>query len=144
MEDLIKTAEQNGIEVSYGSLPTVLSCSAMAPSGRCYIGLDYSMLWDSPRSRVHAAHELGHCMRGAFYNIYSPYDDRARQETRATRWAVKALVPLDRLREAVELGYRETWELAEYFSVTPEFMATALKLYSEIGPCGRADAPQPL
>ncbi len=131
MENLIKTAEQNGIEVCYGSLPSALSCSACAPSGRCYIGLDYSMLWNSSCGRVHAAHELGHCMRGAFYNIYSPFDDRARQEARANRWAIKALVPLERLNEAAALGYREVWELAEYFSVTPEFMAAALRFYRE-------------
>lgn len=93
-----------------------------------YVGLDYSLLWMPAAERVCCAHELGHCIRGAFYNRYAPHDLRARYEVKADKWAIKKLVPRDELEQAIKDG-REPWELAELFGVTEEFMQKAMHWY---------------
>ena len=80
---------------------------------------------------VTLAHELGHCETGAFYNRYAARDIRQKYENRANKWAYKKLVPQDELAEACLQGYREPWELAEYFGVTEDFLRGALKYYQE-------------
>ena len=56
---------------------------------------------------------------------------RQKYENRANKWAYKKLVPQDELAEACLQGYREPWELAEYFGVTEDFLRGALKYYQE-------------
>ena len=82
--------------------------------------------------KVKIAHELGHCETGSFYNRYSHLDVRRKHENRADRWAIKKLIPEDELKKAVSSGVVETWELAEYFSVTEPFMIKAILYYKEI------------
>ena len=79
--------------------------------------------------KVKLAHELGHCETGSFYNRYAARDIRQKYENRANKWAYKKLVPQDELAEACLQGYREPWELAEYFGVTEFFLRNALEFY---------------
>ena len=50
-------------------------------------------------------------------------------ENRADKWAVKRIIPVDELDEAVADGYTEIWELAEKFGVPEPFMRKAVCLY---------------
>ena len=81
--------------------------------------------------KVKLAHELGHCETGAFYNRYAARDVRQKHENRANKWAYKKLVPEDELKQAILQGYREPWELAEYFDLPEAFLRGALKYYQE-------------
>jgi hypothetical protein len=56
---------------------------------------------------------------------------RRRNETRADRWAYEHVLPFDDIQAALDMGNRETWELAEHFEVTNEFMVGALRYYTE-------------
>ena len=56
-------------------------------------------------------------------------DSRQRHENQANRWAIRTLIPVDDLDEAVAEGCTEVWELAERFGVTEEFMRKAVCLY---------------
>jgi len=127
--DLYTFAEQQNIEVIETSLPENGSLSLMDDSGKCYIGIDESVMDGDALERVHMSHELGHCLTGSFYNRYSPYDLRQRHENRADKWAVLQLVTEDALDEAVADGCCEIWNLAERFGVTEQFMKKAVCYY---------------
>lgn len=101
----------------------------MAPSGSCYIGMDPFRIESETEERVHLAHELGHCMTGSFYNVYSRLDIRERHEVRADRKAAAWLVPLDELKAAFDCGITEIWNLAEHFCVTEDFMQKTIDGY---------------
>ncbi|MGN1114172.1 MAG: ImmA/IrrE family metallo-endopeptidase [Oscillospiraceae bacterium] len=105
------------------------SMSLMADSGNCYIGLDSSSELSAEEMLVHKAHEVGHCVEGAFYNRYSRLDVISRHEKRADSWAIKQLIPEDKLIKAFESGLLEIWQLAEKFGVTEEFMKKACRFY---------------
>ena len=75
------------------------------------------------------AHELGHCETGSFYNIHCKYDLWEKHEYRANKWAYLHFLPPDEITLAVKSGITETWELAEYFNVTQQFLNKAIEYY---------------
>lgn len=126
---LYELAEQQNIEVIECSLPQNGSLSIMDENGKCYIGIDESVMDGDTLERVHMAHELGHCVTGSFYSIHTAIDCRQRHENRADKWAVKRIIPVDELDDAVADGYTEIWELAEKFGVPEPFMRKAVCYY---------------
>ena len=122
-------ARQQNIEVIPYPMPENASMSLMAEDGACYIGMDPVIQNGGVQERVHLAHELGHCVTGSFYNRYAAVDCRQRHEYRADKWAVRQLIPVDALDDAVAHGYTELWELADWFGVTEDFVRKAVCYY---------------
>lgn len=126
---LYDLAEQQNIEVMECHLPENGSLSIMNEDGKCYIGIDESVLDGDALERVHLGHEIGHCATGSFYSIHTAVDNRQRHENRADKWAVKKLIPVEDLDYAVADGCTEIWELAERFGATEQFMQKAVCYY---------------
>ena len=123
-----KAAEQN-IPVLRFPLPEPRSMSLMDEEGNCVIGMDPKLCEEAPLERVHLGHELGHCVTGSFYNIYAAVDSRRRHENRADKWAIRCLIPLENLDDAIAEGCTELWQIADRFGVTEEFAKKAVCLY---------------
>lgn len=132
LTNLYKEADRRGIDVLCAETGTVKSMSILADSGCCYIGINPYMLSSNADETVCLAHELGHCAKGAFYNRYSPLDDRRRHERRAITWAIKKLVPKDELIELYSTGTVDNSEVSEHFGITEEFLQQVLEYYSSI------------
>lgn len=132
MTELLRIAVENNVIVEYADVPQNGSLSV---HGRYadYVALDRVTCANSAEERTHAAHELGHCLLGAFYNVYSELDVREKHEYRANKWAVEHLIPRPALISAIKQGCREPWELAELFDVTEEMIKKAFSVYSSSG-----------
>lgn len=128
--ELFKEAEDSDVPIICLSIPENGSMCIQSESNRCYIGLDYGVLWNEAEKRVHLAHELGHCKTGAFYNRWAALDVRQKHEHRADRWAIEAMIPEQEFDDAVVSGHTEIWDLAEYFGVTVDFMRKAVCWYT--------------
>lgn len=126
---LYDLAKQQNIEVLRYPMAQNGSVSTMLPDGSCYIGIDPAILDDHAQELVHLSHELGHCLTGSFYNIHAAVDHRQRHENRADKWAIRAVIPVEDLDDAVADGCIELWSLADRFGVTEEFMKKAVCLY---------------
>lgn len=124
MKDLYDIADAEGIEVVYAQIP---ECGSISMD--TYICLDSDFTYNGWEERTHLAHELGHCMTGAFYNRYSPCDIRQKYENRADKWAIENIISEVELNKAVNEGYTEVWELAEYFGVSEAFIRKAICWY---------------
>lgn len=129
VNELYDIAESESVTVTAFSLRKREALSTMDSDGQCYVAIDPDKLTSSADEKTKLAHELGHCMTGSFYNVYSPCDSRQRYENRADKWAIKKLIPEDELEQAVAIGYTELWELAEYFNVTEDFVRKAVSWY---------------
>ena len=129
MQGLYELAAQQNIEVLTFPMEKSGSMSIMDSDGRCFVGMDPGVQDGSTKERVHLAHELGHCVTGSFYNIYAAVDHRRRHENRADKWAVRQLIPVEQLDDAIADGCTEYWELAEKFGVTESFVKKAVCLY---------------
>lgn len=129
VNELYDLAENESVTVATFSLSKREALSTMDSDGQCYIAIDPHKVASTADEKTKLAHELGHCVTGAFYNVYSPCDSRQRHENRADKWAIKKLIPEDELEEAVSDGYTEIWELADFFNVTEDFMRKAVGWY---------------
>ncbi len=132
MTDLIGLydyAEQRAVGVYWFTMDRAESLSFMDSDGDCYIAMDPWHLGTLAEEKTKLAHELGHCETGSFYNEYAALDVRQKHENRANRWACKKLIPEDELKKAVQKGYQEPWQLAEYFDVTEELIRKAICWY---------------
>ena len=127
--ELYSLAEDDDIGVYWFDLGAAESLSLAMEDGRCAIAMDPWRMPTLADEKCKLAHELGHCETGAFYNRFASRDLRQKHELHANRWAYKKLVPEDELIEAWCQGYREPWELAEYFGVTEPFLRGALEYY---------------
>ena len=54
-----------------------------------------------------------------------------KQERKARAWAYEKMIPLSSIKRAIEKGYYETWEIAEYLDVDEKFLREAIKHYEE-------------
>ena len=129
MDDLYSIAFYARVDVDCFDLHKRDALSIMDTDGTCSIAIDPFRLVSEQDEKLKLAHELGHCMTGSFYNIYSPYDVRARHEYRADKWAVHYLMPLDELQQALDDGCMDVWNLAERFGVTEDFVKRAAYIY---------------
>ena len=78
-------------------------------------------------------HELGHYHTNAYYNFDCKFELKCRKEYRACRWMVMHYLPFEELMNAIEKGYSETHELANFFNVTEKFIVTAIDIYKRQG-----------
>lgn len=133
LTELYEAAYLNDVIVDCIQLNKANSLSLMDNSGDCFIALDPFRLKSERTEIVQVAHELGHCMTGAFYNRYSKLDNISQKEYRANKWAVHKLIPFQKLQEAFDQGKIEKWELAEHFEVTEDFIDTVVQVYQNEG-----------
>ena len=129
LQDLYRIAEQKNIVIDRFALLSREALSIMDDDGSCFVAIDPSKIIDETDERTKLAHELGHCLKGAFYNRYSSYDCRQKHENRADKWAITQLIPVQELDEAVANGCCNIWELAERFGVTEDFIRKSVCLY---------------
>ena len=130
-ETLYKIAKKENVKLDVFALPENKSICVNV-GDKLFIAIDPSVLKSNADERVCLAHELGHCKTGSFYNLYSRHDIRAKHENRADKWAINCLIPEKELNKAITRGCHDVSSLAEYFSVTEEFIKKALKLYKKI------------
>ena len=126
LKQIYHTAEQQNIVIDRFALSSREALSLMDEDGTCFIAIDPGKIQNEADERTKLCHELGHCIKGAFYNAYSNFDCRQKHENRADKWAVLDLISADALDDAVAAGHTEIWELAEFFGVTEPFMRKAL------------------
>ena len=89
--DLYRRADAENIRVDAFPLGKTESLSLRRADGSACIAIDPNHLRDTADEKTKLAHELGHCMTGAFYTARTGRDVRARCENRADKWEIRAL-----------------------------------------------------
>jgi Zn-dependent peptidase ImmA (M78 family) len=127
--ELYETAEDYDINIFAYNLPENKSLSIETENFEYFIGIDEKRMDNSAELRTALAHELGHCVQGAFYNRGSKGDLICKHEYKADKWAISQLMPKEEMLNAMKHGYVEVWQLAEYFNVTEDLVRKALWIY---------------
>lgn len=129
LDELYEIAEREDIDIYAADLPLTQSMSIMDDDLNCYIGIDYDMIDSTTDEKRKLAHEIGHCVKGAFYNRHSKLDLISKHEYSADKWACETLLPKYEMQTAFENGYVEVWQLAEYFDITEDLVKKALWIH---------------
>ena len=130
LQQIYRLAERKNITVDRFALKNREALSIMEDDGACFVAVDPEKIKSEADERTKLAHEVGHCVKGAFYNKYSSFDNRQKHENRADKWAIRKLIPATELDDAVAAGHTQLWDLADYFGVTEAFMRKAVSLYT--------------
>ena len=102
--------------------------------GATAVYIDVARIETAAEECVVVAHEAGHYYTGTTYGVHSSPALVARHEALADRWAIQKLIPRDELNDALQKGYTEAWQLADYFDVTEEFIKKAGAYYLGASP----------
>lgn len=133
-ETMLKLCDDEHIIVSYENFKPPLNGLYLSCDGLHAIMLATSIRDNHPLRNVVFAEELGHHFTLAGNNLPQEHWNRlhrcnfTKDEARAIRWAAEYLIPYDQLMQA---GYEDITTipaLAEYFEVTPNFIAYRLTL----------------
>lgn len=76
-------------------------------------------------------HELGHCATGCTHKLASRYDLIEKHEFRADKYAALRYLPPAQFVEAFQSGYKEPWELANWFNMPEDFIRWTLAYYTD-------------
>lgn len=93
------------------------------------IGLNYSIIDNSNEEKTILAEELGHYYTNTLYSSSYSKEEISKREFRALKWAFKTLVPLKKLLQLYNNGYRYTYEFAEELGVTEDLIEKAYNYY---------------
>ena len=134
LTDIYKWLEDEGIFVFDRQLPfsnerSKAVTTRLSDNRTMGVFLDSGRIETSAEAAAALLHEGGHCATGTTHCIISHFDLIAKHEYKADKWAVQAAVSRDELEAARKAGYREIYELAEYFGLTEEFMRKVLCWY---------------
>lgn len=131
LEEVYKDAEKQGAKIFPWDI-------GFADAATIEMGGKYGIFIDFRRCRSvndfawRLAHEVSHCATGCTHRLSSPYDLIEKHEYKANRRQIETYLPLKELRKAVAEGYREPWQLADYFGVPQEGIEKALHYWKDI------------
>lgn len=128
---LQKVAERHNIPVEYMPLIGANALCIKLGIDDYSIAINIRHKGTTAEEKTNLAHELGHCATSSFYNIQTPILTRGKCERRADEWAIKKLVPRNKLKKAIREGNTEPWQLADYFDVEERLILLALEYYNK-------------
>ena len=129
LTDFYEYCQSHGIEVGLHPLPA--AAMTLRDGGEYCVGLDFSKLGTIRALRTVTMHELGHLRTGALHKVDSPYQLVAQSEYRANAESFGRYLNPQMLRQAMRAGFREPWELAEYFDLDEACIRQALYYWTQ-------------
>lgn len=125
---LLIDAENNNVIIDHNA-PENIKALIYDCDGQPILGLCGKLKMSRAEMTYCIAHEMGHYHTGTYYTLYSPLQIKEKYEYQADVWMVKFLIPPDELRQAIDKGYTEPWQLAEYFDVPECVILRAAYIY---------------
>ena len=134
LTDIYKWYEDRGILLFDRQLPFSNEQSKavtirLRGDGATGVFLDLGRIETAAEEAVTLLHEGGHCATGTTHSVVSPFDLIEKHEYKADKWAVQDAVSQEELDTARRAGYREIYELADFFNLTEAFMRKVICWY---------------
>jgi len=135
--DLYNLADRRKIQIHNYRISDTKKAMCADIDDTKHITLDKSKIQSSIEEKELLGEELGHFETNSLYFLKHTHTKMYESniswcEYRANRWKIHHLLPLKYLDAAIKRGIFETYELAEYFEVSENFIEEALDLYINI------------
>lgn len=130
LSDFYSYCKTNGIDIILAqNLP---SAAMTVRDGSWYaVGLNITRM-DTIRSmRTAMVHETGHLHTGALHKVSSPFQIVVQAEYKADADSFRRYLPVSEIADAMQKGYTEPWQLAEYFDLDEDYIKKALHYWTE-------------
>lgn len=122
--DLLKLAESNGIKIEKHGLPAGIK-SIYTELKECPVIICLNKQLTSPECTV----ELAVCL-GFYFTRSENNPSSSEKRTKAEDWAYTHLVPVETFTQAFASGAADIAGIAEYASLTPDFIRKAAQFYA--------------
>jgi hypothetical protein len=139
LERLEQLATNDGIEIfNYHISDTKKSACFYTEEMRAIL-LDKPLIVSKAEETVLLAEEIGHYKTGSLYPIKNTYNtssarlNRFKCEAKAKRWAIKKVLPVSLIQNALKDRAYNDYEMAEYCDVPINFLREALQFYTTKG-----------
>ena len=130
ISDFYNYCKEQGVDViPYAGGPHV--GATVRDAGYYAVFLDFTKIRSTRVLRGVCCHELGHAATGALHKVDSPFELVERSEYRASRWVAENYLTEEMFRTAFAEGYRELWQLCDYFDLPEDCVAAALTYWKE-------------
>ena len=130
ISDFYHYCKKNQVDViPYDGCPQ--AGATVRDDGYYAVFLDFTKIQSTRLLRGVCLHELGHTATGALHKVDSPYELAERSEYRAARWTAEHYLTEEAFRAAFSEGYRELWQLADYFDLPESCVADALAYWKD-------------
>ena len=96
-----------------------------------YVALNYNKIENSIDEKEILTEELVHYFCNDLYHLNDDIVLKRKCEYRARKWQFKTLVPLIKLKNLFEKGYKYSYEIAEQLEVSQELLQNAYEYYRE-------------
>lgn len=115
----------------YPNAPTPGATMRDNANGYYCVSLDFTQIPTTRMLRTVAMHEEGHLRTGALHKLHSPFQLSAQSEQRADAKYFQLHLSAEEIKAAMQAGYTESWQLAEYFDLDEKYIRKALSYWEE-------------
>lgn len=141
LEDLAYNDDIDVLDASFESKRKGIS---MVSGDLAAVLLNNSRIKNSAEKTCVLAEEIGHVKTGTFIDCEDYLDPsfvrylKVKGKMRATEWAIKQILPLEKLMTYIDRCFYESvgldiWEMCDYLNLTPEFISSAIDYYIRKG-----------
>jgi hypothetical protein len=114
------------VNMTFGKVSAVSVCDY---SGKRAIVVDEKKFQSSEELKSTLLHEQGHCETYAFYGVYTSNTVRSKREYRADKYVAENKITKHMIDSVHKKeGYTESWEFAEHFGVTNDYMKRLMNI----------------
>lgn len=133
VDELLALANDLNTEVYFQKSIIGKSYVVEVDDGFYCINLDMNRMNTEEDVRVSLAHEIGHVQSGTLYFNNSTKLYKGSAEYRADYRAAQIVMPIYDLKDCISKGITETYDLAEFFGITEEYVKRILYIYENKG-----------
>lgn len=130
LSDFYNYCIENDVDViPFNHLPA--SAATVRYRGDYSVGLNFEQIRTARQLRTVTMHEVGHLHTGALHKVDSPFQLVEQSEYRADADSFRRYLPVSEIADAMQKGYTEPWQLAEYFDLDEDYIKKALHYWTE-------------
>lgn len=128
--DFYEYCKKNDVDViPFNRLPA--DAATIRYQGYYSVGLNFRRMHTVRQVRTAMMHESGHLHTGALHKVDSPFQLVEQSEYRADADSFGRYLPPGEIRAAIQQGYTEPWQLADYFDLDEAYIKKALHYWKE-------------
>ena len=128
--EFYRYCDQHDVDViPFDRLPA--DAATVRYNGYYSVGVNFRRIRGVRHLQTAFMHELGHLHTGALHKVSSPFQLIQQNEYRADADSFKRYLPPDEIRAAMQAGYTEPWQLAEYFNLEESYIKKALHYWTQ-------------